>query len=100
MGKKAKLYMTTRPDALVICFSCFLLPLKLAERARVRASGSTAASSHAWLLRLSRPRPGYKKYSKTCRFGQLGVIESSMKKTVKKADPSLYDCQYPPLCTD
>ena len=64
MGEKAKLYMTTRPEALVICFSCFLLPLKLAERARVRASGSTAASSHAWLLRLSRSLPGYKKYAK------------------------------------
>jgi len=50
MGEKAKLYLTTRPEALVICFPVFLLPLKLAERARVRASGSTAASPHAWLL--------------------------------------------------
>jgi len=36
--------------------------LKLAERARVRASGSTAASSRAWELRLRGAFRGYKKF--------------------------------------
>jgi hypothetical protein len=42
-------------------FSFLLVLSKLAERAHVRASGSTATSAPACLLRLKQPAFGYKK---------------------------------------
>jgi len=43
-------------------YPCFVL-MKRAERARVRASGSTATSAPAWRLRLEKSPPGYKKFN-------------------------------------
>jgi len=46
-------------------FYFFLIMSKLAERAHVRASGSTATSAPACLLRLKQAPSGYKKITET-----------------------------------
>jgi len=54
--------LTRLRGLLILSISVFVL-MKRAERARVRASGSTATSAPAWRLRLEKSPPGYKKFN-------------------------------------
>ena len=70
MGKKAKLYMTTRPEALVILLFLFSFALEAGRACSRPRQWKHGRELARLLLRLRKAIPGYKKYSKkrwSCR---------------------------------